>query len=498
MGVTVQTGYGRIEGVAEDGVQAFKGVPFASPPVAELRWEPPRDLQAWTGVRDASAYGPASLQAQSPIGQMMGMTFAEGTSEDCLFLNIWTPVADAGRRPVMVFIHGGAFVIGAGSQPMYDGCRLAKRGDLVVVTINYRLGAMGFLRLREATGENVPATGNEAILDQIAALRWVQDEISSFGGDPANVTVFGESAGAISISALLASPAAKGLFRRAILQSGSANLITSAAAAADVGRRIVDDLAAGADATRLRAVPASRVLETQDRATPRSGGVSYAPVADGEVIASDPFGAIAAGSASGIDILAGTNLDEMNLFRFMDPSIDAMDTSGLLVRATNVFGERAADAVATYRDAVAGRGQEPTPARTWLAIQTDQVFRVPAMRLLALQSAHAPAYAYRFDQPSDAFGGVLGAAHALELPFVFGSLGDPGFGPIVGGASEVNLHLSAYMQDAWIAFARTGNPATEALPPWPAYDPGSRPTMLLSSEPSLAHAPEEATRALWD
>ncbi len=495
--VDVRTSYGALKGVQLEGVQAFKGVPFAKAPVGELRWAAPERPEPWAGVREATAYGPASLQAQSPISTMMGMTFAEGTSEDCLFLNVWTPAADGGKRPVMVFIHGGAFVIGAGSQAMYNGEHLARRGDVVVVTVNYRLGALGFLRLGAATGGAIPATGNEAILDQVAALDWVRDEISAFGGDPGNVTVFGESAGSISIAALLASPRAKGLFRRAILQSGSANLITTPAAAEEAGGQVTADLGT-TDAAGLRALPAPRIMEAQDRATPRANGVSYAPVADGETVASAPFAAIAAGSANGVDILIGTNLDEMNLFRFMDPSIDTLDDAGLLARVGAAFGDSAGDAVAAYKDTVLARGNEPTPPKTFLAFQTDQVFRAPAMKLAALQSAHTPSvYAYRFDRRSEAFGGILGAAHALELPFVFGTLADPGFGAIIGGANDVTTALSDRMQDAWLAFARTGNPATENLPAWPRYEAGARSTMLLSLEPRVEGAPDEATRALW-
>jgi para-nitrobenzyl esterase len=393
----VQTSYGRLEGAQLAGVQAFKGVPFAKAPLGELRWMPPQKPEPWSGTREAMAYGPASLQAQSPFSTMMGMTFAEGTSEDCLFLNVWTPAADSGRRPVMVFIHGGAFVIGAGSQSMYNGEHLGRRGDVVVVSINYRLGALGFARLGAATSGAIPATGNEAILDQVAALEWVRDEIAAFGGDPGNVTVFGESAGSISIASLLASPRAKGLFRRAILQSGSANLITTPAAAEEVGALLTSDLGTTSE-TELREFSGDQIREAQDRATPRIGGVSYAPVADGETVATDPFAAIAGGSAEGVEILVGSNLDEMNLFRFMDPSIDTLDDAGLLARVTAAFGDRAGEVVSAYRDAVAARGDEPTAPKTFLAFQTDQLFRVPAMKLAALHAAHTPfVYAYRFD-----------------------------------------------------------------------------------------------------
>jgi para-nitrobenzyl esterase len=188
----------------------------------------------------------------------------------------------------------------------------------------------------------------------------------------------------------------------------------------------------------------------------------------------------------------------MNLFRFMDTSADTLDEAGLLARVSAFFPESGADVVAAYKEAVNARGDEPTAPKTWLAFQTDQVFRAPAMKLAALQSAHTPSvYAYRFDHKSDAFGGILGAAHALELPFVFGTLSDPGFGAIMGGANDVTTALSERMQDAWLAFARTGNPATESLPAWAPYEQGKRSTMLFSAEPRVANAPEESTRALW-
>jgi para-nitrobenzyl esterase len=497
---TVQTSYGALKGAERAGIQSFKGIPFAHAPTGELRWAPPRTPEPWAETRDAVEHGPAAPQAQSPVSALMGLTLTN-TSEDCLFLNVWTRASDGGKRPVMVFIHGGAFVIGAGSQPLYDGSHLAQRGDVVVVTVNYRLGALGFLRLVEPTSGGLASSGNEAILDQIAALEWVRDEIAAFGGDPGNVTVFGESAGAISISGLLTSGRAKALFRRAILQSGSANLLTAPDAAARVAQKIVDDLAVVTTAEALRAVSTARVMEAQERATARSSGVSYAPVADGETIATEPFAAIAEGSAAGIDLLVGTNLDEMNLFGFMDPSLHALDEDALIGRiagSMHVSEERAREVAAAYDDAVAARGDEPTPARAWLAFQTDQVFRAPAMRFAEAQASHTPSvYAYRFDYRSTQLQGVLGAGHALELPFVFGTLGDPGFGAVVGGDTPVTRGISDAMQDAWIAFARTGNPAAESLPAWHRYEPRTRATMLFNAELSVANGPEEATRALW-
>ena len=224
MDALVETRRGAVRGVGKDGLVLFRGLPYARPPIGPLRFRPPEPPEAWSGIRDATRFGSSAPQNGALIGPLMSLGIGR-TGEDCLHLNIWTPAADGRRRPVMVWIHGGAFILGSGSQMLYDGAALARRGDVVVVTINYRLGALGFLRLRDRFGSRLPASGNEGLLDQIAALQWVRDEISSFGGDPGNVTIFGESAGAMSCATLLATPRAGGLFHRAILQSGAANYL---------------------------------------------------------------------------------------------------------------------------------------------------------------------------------------------------------------------------------------------------------------------------------
>jgi para-nitrobenzyl esterase len=495
----VTTSYGTLRGTEEGGVSVFRGIPYARLPVGLLRFRTPERPEPWTDERDATRFGPAAPQAQSPIGDLLGISVTE-TDEDCLSLNVWTPAMDDGRRPVMLWLHGGAFVIGAGSQGSYNGARLSRRGDVVVVTINYRLGALGFLR-SEALG----STGNEAILDQVAALEWVRDEIAAFGGDPNNVTEFGESAGSVSIGALLLMPRARGLFHRAIMQSGSLDLFTTPKRAEAVAHAVLADLGIDpADAARLREFPVEEVLAAQNRATPRSAGVSYAPIADGESIPEAPFEAVARGDAADVPLLIGTNLDEMKLYRFMDPKANTLDDAGLQARCEAAVPGVGTDGVPhatrlleTYRNARAVRGQSMTPPDLWFAISTDQIFRHGATRLAELRSSYAaPVYAYLFTWQSQGHDGVLGAGHALDIPFVFGALDDPSLGALVGDTPEARA-LSERMQDAWIAFARTGNPATEHLPPWPAYEPSHRTTMIFGEEVAAVDAPYEPERAFW-
>ncbi|MGH7385947.1 MAG: carboxylesterase family protein, partial [Candidatus Rokuibacteriota bacterium] len=263
MNVVVETGRGTVRGVAENGLAVFRGLPFARPPVGPLRFRPPEPPEPWAGVREAARFGTSAAQNGALVGPLMSLGINR-TGEDCLYLNIWTPRPDRAGRPVLVWIHGGAFVLGSGSQTLYDGSTLARRGDVVVVTINYRLGALGFLRAMDHFGQRLPATGNEGLLDQIAALEWVRDEIAAFGGAPDNVTIFGESAGAMSCATLLGVPRARGLFRRAILQSGAANYVWPRDIAARLADQVVAALGAGSPEA-LCAAPLERLLAAQRR-----------------------------------------------------------------------------------------------------------------------------------------------------------------------------------------------------------------------------------------
>ncbi len=500
-----ETSLGAIRGTCEDGVEVFRGLPYARPPEGDLRFRPPEPVEEWTGVLDATTFGKCCFQADTSGGvleQVLTLDYPE-QGEDCLSLNIWTPAADGRRRPVMVWIHGGGFVTGAGSLPMYDGSALAKSGDVVVVTINYRLGAFGFLRLDDLCEDECDASGNQGILDQVAALNWVKSEIQAFGGDPANVTVFGESAGAISIAAMLSMPATTGLFQKAILQSGSANLLQTPEAASAVAQRLLDDLGlAPGQAQRLREIPAEDLATAQDRSTPLASGASYGPVGDDLQIPADPFHAIADGSASSVSVLIGTNEDEMKLFYRLDPSLDELDEEALVARVAQLVGgehpdERAFAAIEAYRAAREEREEDTSPRELLCAIATDYVFRWPAMRLAELQAKYVPVYTYVFDWPSPAAGGALGSPHLAEVPFVFGTYDHPGVRGFTGTGTQAG-ELSNAMQVAWARFARFGSPSTPALPEWPAYESGQRWTMRLGRELQVEERPREPERGFWD
>lgn len=501
---TTTTSYGALRGVVDGETVAFRGIPYARPPLGPLRFAPRQPPDAWAGIRDADTFGPIAMQTPNAV---QGRAVVAPMGEDCLTLNIWTPAVDDRRRPVMVWLHGGAFIYGAGSPPMCCGAALARRGDVVVVTLDYRLGLFGYLRGIDVCGEALPSTGNAGLLDQIAALTWVGEEIAGFGGDPENVTLFGQSAGAASIAAMLVMPRARGLFHKAILQSGSAALLQTPAAANRVMGAILADVGiAPHEAGKLRELPAAQLLDIQTRVTPRAGGVSYGPVTDGGEIPADPWAAVAAGSAAGIPLLVGTNLEERKFHRRLDPAVERLTDDGLLARLADPrmnaqAGDDArfdpAEAVALYRRARAARGESTAASELWFAIIGDRRYRVPAMWLAELHAAYTPqTYAYLFTWRSPAWDGLLGAGHVVEVPFVFGTLDAPDARDLVPAGAAVG-DLSAQMQDAWLAFARTGSPQTAALPGWEPYTVPRRSTMLLGMMSGPVDAPNEAERRFW-
>lgn len=494
-----ETASGKVRGAEIDGVLAFKGIPYAAPPVGELRWQPPVDPRPWPGVREGTAYGKWAPQNQSALDAIMGAEQGE-QDEDCLTLNVWTPALDGGRRPVMVWIHGGGFSIGSGAQGVYEGRTLCRRGDVVVVTINYRLGLLGFVGLAAATGGAIRTTGNEGLLDQVRALAWVRENIARFGGDPGNVTIFGESAGGMSVGTLLALPAAKGLFHKAIAQSGACHTAAPAATGELVGEAVLS--ATGLDADGLRRAGTDDLLKAQRRIEAgkvegyplhRLGSLPFRPVVDGAMLPAAPIDAVEAGFAAGIPVMAGSTLEEWKLFGAMQPVIKELDEAtmmrrlGFLLDPTHVSG-----IVAAYRDALASRGIDPTPPEVFTAIQTDRIFRMPALRLLERQKKHdSRVYSYLFDWRSPAARGALGACHAVELAFVFGTHTKPGAAKFYGQGPDADT-LAAATMDAWTSFARTGDPG------WPAYDTSTRTTGLLGATYRTERAPFETERAAWD
>ena len=494
----VETRSGVVEGRAESDLAVYRGVPYARAPIGPLRWRPPEREAPWPGVRDAGRFAAMAPQRPGVMMRMLGMDGA-ASDEDCLALNVWAPRASTGRRrPVLIWLHGGGFTAGAGSLPVYDGQHLARRGDAVVVTVNYRLGALGFLALPEPS-----IAANAGLLDQIAALGWVREHAERFGGDPDNVTVFGESAGAMSIGALLGAPAARGLFQRAILQSGAAHNASPLAG----GRRVGEAFRAAAGAAspeELRAMPVDAVLDAQQRVVDdrwRSvGGLAFQPVVEGDAIPRPPLAAVADGATRDVELLVGTNRDEWNLFALPDAKLRGLDEAALLRRLLRDppaagDGEEsegvARRAIEVYRAARAGRGEGVAPRDLWLAMQSDRVFRIPAIRLAERQQRHQPrVYSYLFSWPSPALGGALGACHGLEVPFAFGTTGGA-TAQLVGQGPEVE-RLALRMQDAWLAFARSGDPG------WPAYEPSKRSTMVLGRECALEADPMGEERRFWE
>jgi para-nitrobenzyl esterase len=477
----------------------FRGIPFAEPPVGDLRYRPPRPAKAWQGVRDCGDFGPVCAQdASNQMALVSGGKTGPTGSEDCLYLNVWTPALDSARRPTMVFIHGGGFLAGGGSQPWYDGEAFA-RDDVVLVTVNYRLHALGFLFLDELF-EGAEATGNLGVLDQIAALHWVRDNIAAFGGDPDNVTVFGQSAGAMSVGSLLATPAAKGLFRRAILQSGAAHNNLRPDTANRVTRRVLEllDVPAG-DWDALRAVPCETIVKAanqvgQEAATLLKGespGGAFAPVIDGVTRSARSVDLVAGGAAAGLDLLLGSCADEWRVFIFAAPEPARARLEAAAPALLSSFGEHAGKLAATYRQAQ----PQASDLEVFTAVKGDQTFTIPAVRLAEAQSLHhANVFLYRFSWRSPVLEGALGACHVLDVPFVFETLDRvPNF---VG--DHPPRTLAAAMHGAWIRFARNGDPNGPGLPDWPPYDRASRSVMNFDEPISLMRDPAREKRLLWD
>ncbi|MGA8682042.1 MAG: carboxylesterase/lipase family protein [Acidimicrobiales bacterium] len=507
-GLVVETRHGRIRGTDEDGLVVFRGVPYAAAPVGHRRFRPPQPPQDWSDVRQANSFGP--MCPQPPAA---GLESIPGDpteqSEDCLTLNIWTPGLEGAKRPVMVFLHGGGFVSGSSSVAVYHGAALARLG-VVVVTLNYRLGVLGWLAHPVLTApDDGGGFGNWGLRDQIAALGFVREDAARFGGDPANVTIFGESAGAMCVAALLAAPEARSLFRRAILQSGAATAV-GASEAIRVAEALATEL--GIDKLSREALlarPVEDLLAAQQAvgAAQQASGMPFQPVVDGGVLLRHPAAAVADGSAEGADLLVGTNRDEWALFTFGASSVHEIDEARLLrlvrstIRAAGLAESIPAEEfIDVHRKARAARGEAVDPPSLYTALGTDWVFRVPAMRLLTAQTSHrGRAYAYLFDWETPFGGGGLGSCHALELPFVFGTADNPFVALFSGSGPEVEA-LSESMRAAWVAFARTGDPSAgaPAVRDWPTYTATKRETMRLGRVIEPLSAPMEAERAWLD
>lgn len=484
--VIVETAGGKLEGTQRGPVCAFKGIPYAT----AKRWHAPERAASWTGVRSARHSGAIAPQNPTALQGLMG-TSGGVQSEDCLSLNIWTPACDGAKRPVMVWIHGGAFATGAGSLGLYSGKHLAESGHVVIVTINYRLGSLGFLRLADITHGNVPASGSEGLADQVVALEWVRDNVAAFGGDPSNVTIFGESAGAMSVVALMASPKARGLYHKAICESGGGHFGNTREHASRIAEVFVrhtglalDDLGRAPVEVLLKA-QLDLLTEVDTRQDPHKlGAMAFQPVIDGDVLHTVPIDAIRAGSAKGVPMIAGTTCEEWKLWTALDGRAHAMDEDRLSRWAERMFGEDGAKLIAA--------NDGGSPYERYVAMQTLRAFREPTSRLLEAQAKQAQVFDYRFDWRSPAAGGAFGACHAIELGFVFGSHNLKGPDNFFGKGDEADA-INRCMMQAWTSFARNGTPVIAGTP----WGEGTDELMIFGGDGAAARAGRSTRPAVW-
>lgn len=498
MAAIIQTEAGRVHGSSEDGLSVYRGIPYAAPPVGDLRFRVARPHPGWDDVLDCESFRPMAPQIPNEALDAMVGASPQEQSEDCLFLNIWTPGADDAARPVMVWIHGGAFTIGSGSDAIYNGAMLASRGDVVVVTINYRLGALGFLHLPGLEESNF------GMRDQVAALRWVRDNIANFGGDPGNITIFGESAGGMSVASLMGSPEAQGLFHKAIPQSGAGHHGIEDVKAVDHGEKFCELLGVAADDTQaLQAASVEDILEAQAKLEEQmlyvamEGGkqpeMPFRPIIDGEFLNAMPIEAVRAGQAAGVSALIGCLDEESKLFAAMVPTEPPNEEDAVAVMdGLHGDGRHLYD---IYRAAREARGELTTPYEIQTAASGDELFRVPAQRLLDAQAQHSDqTWSYLFDWKSPMLDGALGSCHALDIPFVFGT---HTVASAFAGEGVAANALAELTMDTWLAFARSGNPSTSDVS-WPAWDAESRPTTVLGESIRVEENYRGEEIAAWD
>ena len=497
--VIAETSYGKIRGVDNDGIKVFKGIPYGASTAGANRFMAPAEPAKWTGVRDALQYGHSAPQSDpaAPPRAPGALTIsgqnlpAEG--EDCLVLNIWTPSVESGgggrKRPVMFWCHGGGFASGSGSSPDNDGTNLARRGDVVVVTINHRLNVLGFANLSEFS-RDFAASGDAGMLDIVQALKWVRANISEFGGDPNTVMIFGQSGGGRKVETLLAMPSAKGLFHRAVIESGAAIKVIDKDVAVRNSELLLAKLGIDkANVRELQRIPVDKIMAAHFAVIKEHPGVDqttagFSPTVDGQILPQHPFHPTASPVSSHVPVMIGSTRTEMTLSSMNDPSAFSLSDGEMRGRVKDLLGGQASPIVDLYRKLNPGA----SPSDIYFLIASDYRYGAPTMKIAERRAAlgKAPVYLYYFTWETPVMGGRLKSPHTMEIPFVFDNVK---ISTRMTGGGEDAMALADKVSDAWIAFARTGNPNTPKLPKWPAFTAKDRATMVIDNVSKVVNDP---------
>ena len=505
----VETASGKIKGYnAADGTFGFKGVPYGASTAGDNRFMAPQKPAPWPGVRDAVAWAGHSPQAffgqrRAEVTKLAPPADPVPVSEDCLTLNVWTPGLGNGKRPVMVWLHGGAFSYGSANTPRTDGARLAWRGDVVVVTVNHRLNIFGFLDLAALGGERFAHSGNAGVLDLVASLEWVRDNIARFGGDPGNVTIFGQSGGGGKVSALLAMPAAKGLLHRAIVMSGAGVRMADPQRSTELAEAVLGVLGVTPkDLEKLQAVPQKDMVAAIQPAQKKLAAAphrlldryGFGPVVDGHDLPHHPFDPKASDLSDTVPVMVGGTKDENALFLAPDDTVwnRSLSEGDLKTRVAKVAGNETDAVIDLYRR----MHPQMNAAELLIEITTDSNFWVRSVLLAERKSQQgkAPVFMYSFNWQTPVLDGKLMSPHAIDVPFVFETTD---VGGITGNSPEARA-LAVVEATTWAAFARAGIPDNAAIPHWPAYTTDTRATMMINAHWTVAGDPQHDARLIWE